>query len=260
LKRNRPFIANGTKLKKRTLKNRMKKAIVIGATSGIGKRLSEFLVENNYKVGITGRRSELLIEMKQKNPNFYIIKSFDIADTTIIDDNLEELASELGGLDLLIISSGTGDINDKLDFEIEKKTIDTNVTGFTCVTDWTFNYFQKQAFGHLVAITSIGGLRGNRTAPSYSATKAYQINYLEGLRQKAVKEKERIVITDIRPGFVNTAMAKGDGLFWVMPVEKTVRQIYSAIKRKKRIAYVTKRWSVLARILRHLPSSIYAKM
>jgi short-subunit dehydrogenase len=198
--------------------------------------------------------------LKLKTPNSYIIKTFDITDIKIIGDNLEKLTSELGGLDLLIISSGTGDINDKLDFEIEKKTIDTNVTGFTCVADWTFNYFQKQTYGHLVAITSIGGLRGNRTAPSYSATKAFQINYLEGLRQKAAKENKRIVITDIRPGFVNTAMAKGDGLFWVMPVEKTVQQIYRAIKRKKRVAYVTKRWSVLARILKYIPDSIFEKM
>jgi short-subunit dehydrogenase len=238
----------------------MKKAIVIGATSGIGKRLSELLVENNYKVGITGRRTELLNKLKQKNPDSYLIKTLDITDTAIIDDNLEELTSELGGLDLLIISSGTGDINDNLDFEIEKRTIDTNVTGFTCVADWTFNYFQKQTYGHLVAITSIGGLRGSRTAPSYSATKAFQINYLEGLRQKAYKESKRIVITDIRPGFVDTAMAKGNGLFWVMSVEKTVQQIYSAIKREKRIAYVTKRWNVLARILKNIPGSIFEKM
>lgn len=238
----------------------MKKAIVIGATSGIGKRLSEFLVEDNYKVAVTGRRTELLNELKQKNPDSYLIKFLDITDTKIIIERLEELTSELGGLDLLIISSGTGDINDKLDFEIEKWTIDTNVTGFTCVADWTFNYFKKQAYGHLVAITSIGGLRGNRSAPSYSATKAYQISYMEGLRQKATKESKEIVITDIRPGFVNTAMAKGDGLFWVMPVEKTVRQIYNAIKKRKKIAYVTKRWSVLAQILKQIPSSIYEKI
>lgn len=161
---------------------------------------------------------------------------------------------------MLIISSGAGDINDKLDFEIEKKTIDTNVTGFTCIADWTFNYFKKQTYGHLVAITSIGGLRGSRAAPSYCATKAYQINYLEGLRQKVTKENTQIVITDIRPGLVNTAMAKGEGLFWVMPVEKTVRQIYGAIKKKKRVAYVTKRWSVLGRILKQIPGSIFEKM
>jgi short-subunit dehydrogenase len=170
------------------------------------------------------------------------------------------LTIELGGLDLLIISSGIGDINENLDFEIAKRTIDTNVLGFTSIADWAFNYFEKQNFGHLVVISSIGGLRGSRLAPAYNATKAFQINYLEGLRQKAKKLKEPIFVTDIRPGLVDTDMAKGEGLFWVMPVDKTVNQIYKAVNSKKKIAYVTKRWQLLAIILKRIPRQIYDRM
>jgi len=238
----------------------MKKAIVIGATSGIGKRLAEILAKDGYKVGITGRRTELLLDLQRQNPDAFVTRSFDISDAALLVDNLEELVSELGGLDLLVISSGTGDLNGTLDFQIEKRTIDTNVTGFTGIAGWAFNHFQKQGYGHLVAITSIGGLRGSREAPSYNASKAYQINYMEALTQKAAKTNNRIVVTDIRSGLVATAMAKGKGLFWVMPVEKTVRQIYGAIKRKKRVAYVTKRWKVIAWALQQLPNFIYDKM
>ena len=238
----------------------MKKAIVIGATSGIGKELAKLLVDNGFIVGITGRRTEFLENLKSENPNSYFIKTFDVKDTKVAVEKLEELTSELGGLDLLILSSGTGDINEKLDFEIEKRTIDTNVVAFTCIADWTFKYFEKQKKGHLVAISSIGGLRGSRKAPSYNATKAYQINYLEGLRQKANKFKEQILITDIRPGLVDTEMAKGEGLFWVMPVEKTVRQIFGAINKKRKIVYVTKRWSIFATILKRIPRLIYERM
>jgi short-subunit dehydrogenase len=238
----------------------MKKAIIIGATSGIGKELAKKLADENYVVGITGRRTELLDELKNEKPNSFYTKTFDITDTNKIVENLEYLTTELGGLDLLIISSGIGEINESLDFEIEKRTIDTNVLGFTCVTDWTFNYFENQKSGHLVAISSIGGLRGSRQAPAYNATKAYQIIYLEGLRQKATKLKEPIFVTDIRPGLVDTKMAKGEGLFWVMPVEKTVRQIFKAIISKKKVAYVTKRWRLIAIILKRIPSTIYDKM
>ena len=84
-----------------------------------------------------------------------------------------------------------------MNFEIEKRTIETNVLGFTCVSDWAFNYFEKQKFGHLVAISSIAGIRGNRQATSYNATKAYQINYLEGLRQKA-KNLKNVIISQLR--------------------------------------------------------------
>lgn len=238
----------------------MKKAIVIGATSGIGKRLAMLLADNGYKVGITGRRTELLENLRSENNDSYIVKAFNVTDAKVAVEKLEELTVELGGLNLLVYSSGTGDINNNLDFEIEKSTIDTNVVGFTSIADWAFNYFEKQKSGHLVAISSIGGLRGSRQAPAYNATKAYQINYLEGLRQKAARLKEQIIITDIRPGFVDTAMAKGEGLFWVMPVEKVVRQIYKAIIRKKRVVYVTKRWRIIALILKFIPKPVYNKL
>jgi len=72
--------------------------------------------------------------------------------------------------------------------------------------------------------------------------------------------KEQIYITDIRPGSVNTDMAKGEGLFWVMNVDKVARQIYNAIKRRKKIKYVTKRWHFIAMIYKRIPNIIYDKM
>jgi short-subunit dehydrogenase len=238
----------------------MKRAIVIGATSGMGRGLAKLLVDNNYQVGITGRRTTLLTELKKENPEMFFVKTFDISDTGAVVQNLEELVAELGGLDLLVISSGTGDLNDKLDFAMEKRTIDTNVLGFTCVVDWVFNYFEKQRGGHLVAISSVGGLRGSRRGASYNASKAFQMNYLEALRQKATNLKMPIIVTDIRPGFVDTDMAKGEGLFWVATVEKAVHQIFRAIQRKKKVVYVSKRWKLVAAILKRIPRSIYDRM
>jgi short-subunit dehydrogenase len=242
------------------IENYMKKAIIVGATSGIGKGLAELLVQNGYKVGITGRRINLLNDLKSSNPDLYIVKNFDVTDTKSTNKNLEELTTELGGLDLLIISSGTGDINETLDFQTEKQAIETNISGFTAVAGWTYNYFKNQNSGHLVAITSIGGLRGSNQAPAYNATKAYQINYLEGLRQKAKKDQLRIDITDIRPGLVDTDMAKGEGLFWISSVQKTSKQIYKAICRRKKIAYVTRRWQLIAILLKLLPGAIYERI
>ena len=86
----------------------MKKVIIIGSTSGIGKGLAECFAANNYKVGITGRRKELLLELKDKNPDAYLTKVLDVTDTPSSIQRLEELTNELGGLDLLVISSGIG--------------------------------------------------------------------------------------------------------------------------------------------------------
>lgn len=238
----------------------MKKAIVVGATSGIGKELARLLVNSGYRVGITGRRKALLTALKQEHSDSYFTKTFDVTDTELSIMELNELVKEMEGLDLLIISSGTGELNDNLDFETEKRTIDTNVVGFTAIADWAFNYFRNQGFGHLAAISSIAGIRGMRHSPSYGATKAYQINYLQALRQKAGFLELPITITDIRPGFVDTDMAKGDGLFWKASVEKASMQMFKALRQKNRVIYVTKRWALVVWIIRRIPNLVYNKM
>lgn len=238
----------------------MKKAIILGASSGIGAELARLLVADGYKVAITGRREVLLKNISASNPEKIIDSSFDVRDTKDLESKLEDLKNKLGGCDLFIISAGTGDINEDLNFETEKVIIDTNVSGFTCAADWAFRYFKQQGYGHLAGITSVAGMRGYRGAPAYNASKAYQISYLEGLRQKARKIKLPITVTDLRPGFVNTKMAKGEGQFWVSSPRKAASQIYGAIKRKKKVAYITKRWQLVGRLLRILPSSIYERM
>ncbi len=238
----------------------MKNAIIIGATSGIGRALAQKLASENYNVGITGRRLELLNELKSQYPQLFFPLQLDIRETHKVAEAMELLVKQLGGLDLIVVSSGTGDLNSQLNFEIEHRTIETNVTGFTCVANWAFNYFETQRSGHLVAISSVGGLRGSGIAPAYNATKAFQMNYLEGLRQKATKLRMPIFITDIRPGFVDTDMAKGEGQFWVSTVEKAANQIMVAIKAKKKIAYVTRRWRLVAFLLKRIPRSVYERM
>lgn len=231
----------------------MKKAIIIGATSGIGKALAEILIQNGFTVGITGRREELLRAMKSQYPEKLFYLPMDVQSISSIDAICNELVDHLGGIDLLIHSAGIGDENKQLDFSIENNVIITNVQGFTCVTNWAMKHFKKQGFGHLVNISSIAGIRGNGDAPSYNSTKACQISYLEGLRLNADQSGIKIHVTDVRPGFVNTDMAKGDGMFWVSPVEKAARQIYAAIKKKKRVVYISKRWRLIGWILKNMP-------
>jgi len=238
----------------------MKKAIVVGASSGIGYQLAVLLAQNGYKVGITGRRDQLLLNLQATNPEQFVVSVFDVTDTADVPQKLKQLTNELGGLDLLVLSSGTGKINPELDTKIEQDINALNVAGFSAVADWAFNFFQKQAFGQFAAITSIAGIRGSRQAPAYFASKAYQINYLEGLRQKAKKTKLPIYITDIRPGFVDTAMAAGENLFWVASVEKAAKQIYTAIENRRDVVYITKRWRIVGFLFWILPKSIHKRL
>ena len=238
----------------------MKRAIVIGATSGIGRALAERLAAEGYRGGVTGRREALLEELAASRPGSFCYAAADIMDPAAACAALERLAGELGGMDLCVVSAGTGDLNPGLDYALEEPAIRTNVVGWTAAVDWAYGRFEERGGGHLVVITSVGGLRGGGAAPAYNASKAYQINYAEGLRQRVAKSGLPVTITDIRPGLVDTAMAKGEGLFWVQPVAKTVRQILRAVERRRHVAVVTRRWRIAAWLLRHLPESLYLKM
>ena len=238
----------------------MKKAIVVGATSGIGRQLAIMLADNGYRVGITGRRGQLLAELQALNPDSFIFSSFDVAEIAFVPQRLKQLTEELGGVDLMVLSSGTGKINPALDEAIEQQTNAVNVLGFTCVADWAFNYFEQQGSGHFAAITSVAATRGGRHAPAYGASKAYQVNYLEALRQKAKHLKLPVYVTDIRPGFVDTPMAQAEHKFGVAPVEKAAKQIFKVIKNKKDVVYITKRWRLVAFIFRIIPGFLYKRM
>ncbi|MBQ6208570.1 MAG: SDR family NAD(P)-dependent oxidoreductase [Prevotella sp.] len=233
---------------------------IIGATSGIGKALFENYAKDGNRIGIVGRRTQLLDELNHQHPSTTYTAKADITKQEEAEQAISSLHMKLGCIDLAIVCSGTGDLNPLLDYVIERPTIDTNVTGWTFVIDTLYRIFEQQGHGHLVAITSAGGLRGEPMAPAYSATKAYQINYMEALRKKAFKAGGKIIVTDVRPGLVDTAMAKGEDLFWVMPVEKVAHQICIAIRRRKSKAYVTKRWHVLASINKNLPFFLYKRI
>ncbi len=239
----------------------MPNVIVFGATSGIGKKLTEMLVLDGYKVAITGRRIELLNELKSSNSEKIIVRQNDVQNVKQTESVFKEIVSELGEVDIIIHSSGIGYENPDLDWNKEWDTIKTNVIGATQIYDLAFQLFKKQGFGHLVAISSIASLRGNRESPAYFASKAYQVNYLESLYFKAKEIKGRkVFVTDIRPGFVDTKMALGDGIFWMASLDKASKQIYSAIKRKKRRVYISKRWNLIAWVLKIVPSWIMKKV
>lgn len=238
----------------------MRKTVVVGASSGIGRGIAEHLLSAGDFVVLCARREALLEEIHTRYPETSLIQKLDVVDSVLAENVLRKIFSSLGQVDLVVLSSGIGEFNPELDFGIEKRTIDTNVSGFTAIADCVFNLFQKQGFGQFAAITSIGALRGGFGAPAYNASKAYQVNYLEALQIKAYKLKLPIYVTDIRPGFVDTVMAKGEGLFWVVPVPKASAQIIRAIENRRRVVYISRRWGWIAFMLKRLTFGLYSKL
>lgn len=238
----------------------MKSAIVVGASSGIGRELARLLSHNGYTVGLVARREELLASLQQELSRPSFIRPIDVSQASNAMRQLDELIREMQGVELIVISAGIGSINLEMDWQKEVDTIATNVTGFAAVANVAVRHFRQQGFGHLVGISSLAALRGNDTSPAYYASKAFESNYLQGLRKKMAKLQLPITITDVQPGLIQTAMAQGEGLFWVASVEKAALQIYDAIRKKKDHVYVTRRWRLVAWLIKAMPASLYNKI
>jgi len=234
----------------------MKKAIVIGASSGIGRSLAKVLAGQGYAVGLVARRVQLLKELQAEIPGQTFVKRIDISQADQAMRLLRELIQEMGGLDLIIINSAINNYNVDLKWQGELEMINVDVTGFAAMANVAVGHFLTQKSGHLVGISSIAALRGRATCVSYSASKAFVSTYLEGLRY--LLRKNNIYVTDIRPGLVETAMIKGlPMLFWVAQPEGAAEQIWGAIKKRRKIAYITRRWRIIAWISKLLPDPLW---
>jgi len=236
------------------------KAIIIGASSGIGAALAKIMAAEGYELGITSRRTEKLEDLAAQLPTKTHIQAMDVTKTEEARAAFLELIERMDGIDVVVINAGVGEITTR--WEKELNIINTNVTGFAAIANAAFYHFQSQKrTGHIIGISSLAALRGGSRIPSYHASKAFISSYMQGLRYRAIRKKADITITDIRPGFVKTQMTdKNDFMIWAATAEKAATQIFTAIKRKKKVAYITKRWTLIAVIMKILPDFIYSKI
>lgn len=238
----------------------MKSAVIIGASSGIGRSLAVALSLDGYRLGLVARRTDLLVQLREELAGPCVIKTIDVSQPELAMPLMRELIEELHDVELFIISAGTGSNNATLAWEPERETIVVNVLGFASMVNVAVAHLEARGAGHLVGISSLAALRGIGAAPAYAASKAFVSNYLQGVRYRFWKLKLPIVVTDVQPGFVDTAMAKADTLFWVASPQKAARQILAAIRRRKAHVYVTKRWRLIAWLMRLVPDALYGRL
>ena len=235
------------------------KIVLIGATTGIGRSLAELYASLGHEMVITGRRTALLEEIKDKFPSAKIhVLEMDVAQTDEARNKMNEAKQLLDGIDLVIINAGVG--FQKATYEQEMNTIDINVRGFTALAQWSYKYFAQKGGGHLVGVSSLASQTGSAYSPEYHASKAFMANYMSGLRMRSAKYYPNVFVTDIRPGYVDTPMTKQNkGMFWVATPEKAAQQIAVAIAARKKVAYITKRYQIIAILLKTLPEWLIAK-
>lgn len=237
-----------------------KRAIIVGATSGIGKEVARQLVAEGWYIGIAGRREALLKELQAEAPSQISIQCIDVQEDEA-EARLYQLIEQVGGMDLFLQSSGIGRQNRDLSADIEIRTLETNGTGFVRMVGAAFRYFRKQGYGHIAVISSIAGTKGLGSAPAYSASKRFQNIYIDALEQLAYMQKIPVCFTDIRPGFVKTDILNDNKHYpMLMDAQTTARHIVCALKRKKRVAIIDWRYRLLVWGWRLIPRWIWKRL
>jgi short-subunit dehydrogenase len=238
----------------------MPTAIVIGASSGIGREIAIQLCARGFRVGIAARNLVALAELSRGlGAERCFFQAFDVAQTNIAMDGFRRLHEELSTVDYVYLVAGTGFPNPELDWPAEEMTIAVNCLGFAAIALESMRIFRAQGRGHLVAVTSVAAVRPSGSATAYGASKAFGSAYVEALRYWAAKRRLPIYLTEVRPGFVDTAMMKASKPFWVISAEKAATGIIAAAEQRKRIAYVPLRWRCIALLMRFVPDFVYAK-
>ena len=236
-----------------------KTAIIIGASSGIGREVAKLLLADGWRIGIAARREDALLELKSTAPQSVEVMAIDVTKPDA-GERLQRLIEQLGGIDLYFHASGIGKQNRSLEEGIELQTMETNAVGFTRMLGTAYRYFAEKGEGHIAAITSIAGTKGLGPAPAYSATKALQATYLQALEQQAHQRGLKICFTDIRPGFVDTALLNDNFPYpMLMRPEKVAQDIVRSIYRQRHIRVIDFRYRVLTFFWRLLPNWLWRR-
>ena len=232
----------------------------MGASSGIGQEVAKLLLADGWHLGIAARREQQLQDLKALAPDRIEVMVIDVTKSNA-SEQLLSLIDKLGGLDLYFHASGIGKQNRTLEPDIELQTMETNAVGFTRMIGTAYRYFAERGEGHIAAITSIAGTKGLGPAPSYSATKVLQSNYLQALEQQAYQRGLNIRFTDIRPGFVDTDLLNGSFHYpMLMKPEMVARDIVRSIYKGCHVRIIDYRYRILTFFWRLIPRWLWRRI
>lgn len=246
----------------------MKSAVIIGATSGIGREVAIRLIQGGWKVGLAGRREERMAEIQGKygaERAPYVV--MDITQDSAIQA-LDELLAKTGAPDLFLHVSGIGNQNPKIDEEVEMRVIETNCNGMVRMVAHFMNYikrnpetYNKQHKAYIGVVTSVAGTDGLGISAAYSASKKMQGTYITGLAQLSSMEKIPVRFSEIRPGFVATEILAPDKHYpMIMSVEKAAGFIIRGLKHKRRIITFDWRFRAITLLWHLIPRFIWERL
>ncbi|MBQ1989752.1 MAG: SDR family NAD(P)-dependent oxidoreductase [Rikenellaceae bacterium] len=240
-----------------------KRIIIMGATSGLGRACAEDFISRGYVVGVCGRRTEELEQIRAIAPERVYAATIDVTSPDA-DKQLAELIDRMGGMDIYFHVSGIGKNNIALNPDLELSMVRVNCEGFCRMVGAAYRYFRQNAVkdAQIAVISSIAGTKGLGAAPAYSATKRMQNCYIQSLAQQCAITKTDIAFTDIRPGFVATPLLDTQTHHYpmLMSTPYAARRIVRAILARRRVAVIDWRYAILVAVWRCIPRWLWERL
>lgn len=238
-----------------------KRAIVIGASSGIGAALAQELAQQGYIVAALAPDETGLKRVAEGGNGRILTYPHDVTHTDETPALFQQIVHDLGGVDLVAYIAGVQPVValDEYNFEKDAAMIHVNLLGAIAWLNQAAIRFERAKSGHILAVSSIAGDRGRVGAPVYNTSKAGLSTYLEALRNRL--SRHGVTVTTIKFGFVNTALLENAAkTFWVISPEKAAQEIHKAVQKKRQTVYAPARWGLVSLVIRHIPSFIFRRM
>ena len=238
------------------------RAIITGASSGIGLELARELSRRGYELALLARRIELLEEVARELPRAIAIRC-DVADAASVRDAVRRAESTFGGpFDLAIANAGVSIPGHATKFKLDdaEQIIRVNVLGMLYLFDAVIPSMVERRSGRFVGVASIAGLRGIPAAGVYSASKAAMHALLEAWRVELIPHG--VGVTIVNPGFVATPMTAKNRfkMPFLMGPERAATIIADGVERGKRVVEFPRPMSLLMRAARLVPDALYDRI
>ena len=255
-----PDVPTATPLKPRA------RALIIGASSGMGAALAKKLAGEGYDLALVARRGELLSsacdEINRNIDNgrarYYV---HDVSNYGAVPDLLRRIVSDLGGLDLVIYAAGVNFAPqvDEYNTKNDRQMLEINLIGAFAWLNPIAAMFQSAKAGQIVGISSVAGERGRVANPGYNASKAGLTSYLESLRNRLTRHGVNVLT--VKAGFVQTDMLKAaQKVMFPITAEEAVDDIWKAIRARKQEIYTPWFWCWIMFVIRNIPSIFFRRM
>lgn len=232
----------------------------MGASSGLGNEVARLLLHDGWTLGLAARRTDPLDALASEYPGRVFVRKIDVT-AEDAGQQLQQFIDRMDGIDLYFHAAGVGWQNPELAEEREVQTVATNGMGFVRLVGVAYRYFASCGTGHIAIISSIAGTKGLGAAPAYSATKAFQNTYIQALEQQARMRGLKIRFTDIRPGFVRTALLDdGKSYPLLMQPADVARDIVASVYHRRHVRVIDWRYRILTFLWRMVPDWLWRQL